>query len=341
MDHRISAAGEALGSAAAAARDPAQVVRHLSTIAGFQAKLGRRPVASRHDLRYSAQAMDIELAREFYAEEVRVAAHLRTPALAAAFARVARERFLPPGPWQLCGPSGLAMDYWTTEGDDPRHVYHNVAVAIDPVRQLNNGQPASLASWIDLLELRPGGRVLHIGCATGYYTAIMAEVVGPAGEVRALEVDAGLAAQARANLAVLPQVTVACADGWEADPGTRDAIFVNAGATHPNPRWLDALATGGCLLVPLTMTGLGGPLSAGLMLRVQRLPAGFAATFSSPVSIYPLSDGRSEEWGRRLAAAMATRQWGTLRSLRRDQHPAGETCFCHGEGLCLSRQEVG
>ena len=31
-----------------------------------------------------------------------------------------------------------------------------------------NGQPGSLATWMDGLELKPGARVLHVGCATGY-----------------------------------------------------------------------------------------------------------------------------------------------------------------------------
>jgi protein-L-isoaspartate(D-aspartate) O-methyltransferase len=284
--------------------------------------------------------MDLETVRAFFAEEVRFAAHVRTPALAVAFARVERERFLPPGPWQIGGPSGLTVDYWTTDDADPRHVYHNVAVAIDPGRQLNNGHPSSLATWMDALELRPGGRVLHIGCATGYYSAILAETVGPAGSVWAVELDADLTAQARANLAYLPQVTVTCADGWEVDSGTRDAIFVNAGATHPNERWLDSLASNGCLVAPLTMTSPGLPLSSGMMLKVKRLEKGFQAGFLSPVSIYPLSSGRSEAWNARLLAAMATRQWGAVRSLRRDAHAPDQTCFCHGEELCISKQAV-
>jgi protein-L-isoaspartate(D-aspartate) O-methyltransferase len=284
--------------------------------------------------------VDLEMARSFYAEEVRFAARLRTPALAAAFARVARERFLPPGPWRIGAASGLAMDYWTTEDADPRHVYHNVAVAIDPARELNNGHPSSLATWMDALDLRPGSRVLHIGCATGYYSAILAEAVGPAGQVRAVEVDPDLAAGARVRLAYLPQVEVVCADGWELDCGTCDAIFVNAGATHPHPRWLDALALDGRLVVPLTMTAPGLPLSSGMVLKVERRGQGLAAAFVSPVSIYPLSSGRSEEWSRRLLAAFATRQWSAVGSLRRDEHARDETCFCHGGELCLSKLPV-
>ena len=45
--------------------------------------------------------LDLETMRACYAEKVRVAGHLQTPGLGAAFGRVARERFLPPGPWRI------------------------------------------------------------------------------------------------------------------------------------------------------------------------------------------------------------------------------------------------
>jgi protein-L-isoaspartate(D-aspartate) O-methyltransferase len=86
--------------------------------------------------------------------------------------------------------------------------------------------------------------VLHVGCSTGYYSAIMAEAVGPEGHVWTIDVEPELVERARVNLASLPQVSVECADGWDFDAGTCDAIFVNAGATHPNPRWLASLAMG-------------------------------------------------------------------------------------------------
>src|SRR6201996_3284608 len=57
---------------------------------------------------------------------------------------------------------------------DPRHVYHDVLIALDEARGINNGQPSL---W-DELGIRTGEQVLHLGCGTGYYTAIAAELVG-------------------------------------------------------------------------------------------------------------------------------------------------------------------
>jgi len=47
----------------------------------------------------------------------------------------------------------------------------------------------------------------------GYYTAIMAEVVGTNGSVVGSEVQAELAARARENLSAYPNVTVHVGDG--------------------------------------------------------------------------------------------------------------------------------
>jgi protein-L-isoaspartate(D-aspartate) O-methyltransferase len=142
-----------------------------------------------------------------YAEELRAVSDLRSKALVDAFATVSREHFLGPGPWQIVAPVQPGRPtYRTTEDADPRHLYHNVLVAIDPDRQLNNGEPSMLALCFDALELKAGDRVIHIGCGVGYYTAILAEVVGASGHVTGIEVDAELAGRARDNLAHMTHV---------------------------------------------------------------------------------------------------------------------------------------
>ena len=46
----------------------------------------------------------------------------------------------------------------STDDADPRHVYHNVAIAIDPARNLYNGQPGLIARWLNALPVGPGER---------------------------------------------------------------------------------------------------------------------------------------------------------------------------------------
>src|SRR5262249_54161634 len=76
-----------------------------------------------------------------------------------------------------------------------------------------NGQPSLWAYLFDHLDLVPGKQVLHLGCGTGYYTAIIAELVGSAGRVTAVEIDATLSRKGQAAFADWPQVRVIHGDG--------------------------------------------------------------------------------------------------------------------------------
>lgn len=111
-------------------------------------------------------------ARRFLAEEIRVTANIRSPGVIDALATVPRERFLPPGPWEIRGTGDAGGTPRRTEDADPTRVYHDVSVAIDPARNLFNGQPSLIARWLDDLQLAPGQRVVHIGCGTGYLSLI-------------------------------------------------------------------------------------------------------------------------------------------------------------------------
>jgi protein-L-isoaspartate(D-aspartate) O-methyltransferase len=81
-------------------------------------------------------------ARQWYAEELRFTAHVRSWAVVDAFATVPRERFVGPGPWRILSQWDFGA-YWTTADADPRHVYHDVLIALDETRRLNTGNPAS------------------------------------------------------------------------------------------------------------------------------------------------------------------------------------------------------
>jgi protein-L-isoaspartate(D-aspartate) O-methyltransferase len=281
---------------------------------------------------------DLDLARAYYAEELRGVANLQSEAVVTAFAKVPREHFLGPGPWQIKSP-GFEC-YWTTKDADPKQLYHNILVAIDPSRLLNNGHPSFLASLIDRLELKPGDHVVHVGCGTGYYTAIMAEVVGRKGHVTAIEVDSELASRARDNLNDFPNVEVIEGDGGEIDSGPADAILVNAGATHPRAVWLDSLRIGGRLLVPLTVTRRRMGAGGGRVLKVTRQTEGLTACFISGVGIFSCVGGRDAELNQRLKEVFERDDWKSVQSLRREPHEPADTCWLHADNFCLSKLAV-
>ena len=91
---------------------------------------------------------------------------------------------------------------------DPLYRYTDLFVAIRPQGRIDNGKPSFHAR---LLAARPRQHFLHIGAGTGYYTAILAELVGSAGRVTAFEVDKDLAARARRNLSAWLQESGALA----------------------------------------------------------------------------------------------------------------------------------
>lgn len=281
-------------------------------------------------------ANEMQAIREAYAEELRAVSNLQSDALVKAFATVSREHFLGPGPWQIVTPALGERGYRTTEDADPRHLYHNVLVAIDADRRLNNGEPSSLAFWFDSLDLNPGDRVVHIGCGVGYYTAILAEVVGVNGHVTGIEVDAGLVARARSNLVQMRHVTVETGDGTRLAEDASDAIFVNAGATHPRSEWLNALRLDGRLMLPLTATADSLEHSSGGMLKVTRRQHGCSAQFMSEVGIFPCAGARDPELNAPLADALRGDSLQRVKSLRRDPHRPDETCWLHAKDFCLS-----
>lgn len=283
------------------------------------------------------QSTDMQSIRRAYAEELRAVSDLRSEALVNAFASVPREHYLGPGPWQIAAPAALGkLHYRTTADADPRHLYHNVLVAIDANRGLNNGQPSALAFWFDAFDLKTGERVVHIGCGVGYFTAILAEVVQASGRVTGIEVDAELAARARNNLAHMPQVTIITGDGGTIHAESVDAIFVNAGATHPRAEWLNALRLGGRLLLPLTYTADSLDQSSGGMLKVTRTQRGFDARFISRVGIFPCVGARDPQLNEQLADAIRADSLERVKTPRVDVHQRGESCWLHGEHFCLS-----
>ncbi len=276
----------------------------------------------------------LEDVRRAFAEEIEAVAHLESPGLVDAFARVPREAFLGPGPWQIARSFDVERPYRTTIDADPRRIYHDVVVAIDPVRLLNNGQPTALARWFEALDVRPGNAVLHVGCGVGYYTAILAELAGPSGLVLAYEIDAELAARARANLAPWGNVVVETGDA-SAPRGPFDAMFVNAGCTFARPEWLAALAPGGRLVLPLTIHLPSMPHGIGIMLRLERLTDRWSARTISQVGIYDCAGAREPAHEPVLRALVTPGIAARVHTLVIEPHARGQMCLSHLDGFCL------
>ena len=123
---------------------------------------------------------------------------------------------------------------------------------------------------LEQLELEPGLSVLEIGAGTGYNAALMAHVVGEAGTVTTVDLDADLVDGTRAHLAAagLEGVRVVLGDGGLGYPdgAPYDRIILTVGVWDIAPAWREQLRPGGRLVLPLT---IGGSQKSVAFVRAQ------------------------------------------------------------------------
>jgi len=180
--------------------------------------------------------------RQSLAEHLKNNRRLRTPAVEAAFRAVPRHLFLPEVPVE------------DAYRDEPF-----VTKRLDDIPVSSSSQPSIMATMLEQLGLEPGHRVLEIGAGTGYNAALMAQIVGGAGQVDTVEIDEDIAAAAREHLkaAGFAQVTVVCGDGSHGFAGGApyDRIILTAGSEDIAPAWREQMRAGGRIVLPLTIRG--------------------------------------------------------------------------------------
>jgi protein-L-isoaspartate(D-aspartate) O-methyltransferase len=123
-------------------------------------------------------------------------------------------------------------------------------------------KPMVLAKMIQAARIRDSDRVLDVGCATGYSSALLSSL---ARSVVALEEDATLVEFAEANLAQLPNAKVVrgpLIEGWPAQ-APYDAIFLNGASEIVPASVFGQLAEQGRLIAVVG----GGPAARAMLYR--------------------------------------------------------------------------
>lgn len=260
-----------------------------------------------------------------------------------AFATVAREKFLGSPPWNLAARGG----YRILSSSEPAIVYQDVNFALAPEYGINNGSPSLHANWLHRAAMKEGDQVAHIGAGTGYYTALIACLVGSQGHVLAVEFDPRLARLAAANLAHLPNVTVVRGDGAEWPREKVDCVYVNFSVQRPAAAWIDNLKPGGRLIFPL-----GVPRSApcpsggihalrGAGLCIERHETDFAAHWLG-AAFFVCAEGNlamDKGDGERLKVAFENGGVEFVRSLRWKRPASPDRCWFIGTDWSLSYDE--
>jgi protein-L-isoaspartate(D-aspartate) O-methyltransferase len=251
---------------------------------------------------------ELDIVRRAYARQMVGLLGLTSERLENAFAAVPRESFLGPEPWHVRhGPGG----YVALPSNDPVYAYQDVLFALKQERGVNNGSPSLHARMMHALDPAVRSTIAHIGAGTGYYSAILADLVGPAGKVTAVEYDPALAEQARANLERWPNVEVVQADGAAWPRSDVDGIYVNFAVERPADPWIEHLRLKGHLVFPIGVAGRprspGGPrhtLRGGVLL-VEKSGSEHPVRVVSPAG-FVCAEGRlavNDEERERLAVA--------------------------------------
>jgi protein-L-isoaspartate(D-aspartate) O-methyltransferase len=154
--------------------------------------------------------------------------------LRAAFDRVRRSDFLPPEQRGFAREdAALPIGYGQT-----------------------NSQPSTVRAMLELLEVAPGQRVLDVGCGSGWTTALLGELTGPAGEVVGVEIVPELVAWGAENLRAyaMPWTRIVQADEkvlGVPEGAPYDRVLVSAEATRVPEELLDQLVIDGLMVVPV------------------------------------------------------------------------------------------
>ncbi|MCO8277006.1 protein-L-isoaspartate O-methyltransferase [Actinoplanes sp. TRM 88003] len=193
--------------------------------------------------------------REAFLDRIRRGGLTLSPQLAAAFAEVPREVFVPDGFQRRDGT-------WAEPADPDflQLVYDDdvLVTKVDGRTPISSSsQPSLMALMIEALDVRPGLTVLEIGAGTGYNAALLSHL---GASVISVDVQADVASRARSALARagVDGVRVVLGDGYQGLPGVRvDRVIVTVGVAGVSPQWLEQLdgTPDGVVVAPVEHAG--------------------------------------------------------------------------------------
>lgn len=177
-------------------------------------------------------------------EELRALNALRTDAVENAVRAVGRHLFVPEDPVERAYEAERAL---VTKRDEDGVALSSISAA------------RIQAFMLEQAHIRPGMRVLEIGSG-GYNAALIAELVGEAGEVTTIDIDPDVVDRTRRLLtaAGYGHVRTVLADGADGAPqhGPYDRIVITVEVADLAAAWVDQLTEQGRIVVPLRVRGL-------------------------------------------------------------------------------------
>lgn len=181
--------------------------------------------------------------------------YLKTPLIIEAFRKIKREDFV---------PESLREE---ADINAPLPIGYGATIS----------QPLTVAFMLELLQPKPGDKILDIGAGSGWQTAMLAYIVGKEGRVFAVEripelVDFGKKNVAKYNFIEKGIAEFICADGSKGlkEKAPFDKIIAAASAEEIPQVWKEQLKIGGRLVTPV---------KSSIWLLIKNPPASGQAEF--------------------------------------------------------------
>lgn len=165
--------------------------------------------------------------------------YLKSPQIIDAFRKIERADFVP-------------REIIKAQGKDFVNE-HNAPLFIGYDQTIS--QPLTVAFMLELLQPKPGDKILDIGSGSGWQTALLCQIVGPGGFVWAIERIPELKAFGQANVEKynFKNVEFICGDGSKglSAQAPFDRIIAAASGQEIPFAWKEQLKIKGCLVVPV------------------------------------------------------------------------------------------
>ncbi|NWF51440.1 MAG: protein-L-isoaspartate(D-aspartate) O-methyltransferase [Ignavibacteriaceae bacterium] len=148
-------------------------------------------------------------------------------------------------------------------------------------------QPYIVAYMTEVIDPKPGQKVLEIGTGSGYQAAVLAEIVD---SVYTIEIITELYNSSEKRLKELGYKNVICKNadgyyGWK-QAAPFDAIVVTAAAEHIPPPLIEQLKDGGKMIIPV-----GSPFLNQTLILVEKNGKEITTTSLLPVRFVPFTRG--------------------------------------------------